>query len=163
MGRLRGGYLGGSTIINPSKASGPADEGPIAALERARIESLKLAAANADLQQARAAADKRLTAVEQSLYVIAHVGRYDLFNDRRDEELKLVSDFVDIELDGISRLGPGQQRRSKIIKDDHSLLLKAFAPDASDRFLNIWKTTAYQTRIRPVEERAMRMTRRPSR
>lgn len=157
MGRLKGGYLGGSTIISPGKASGSADEGPVAALERARIENSKRVTEVAAREAARKSADAKLKIIERAIDEAALILRKsldDLTSPTTDPvRLRLIAirEKFAPDFDEISSAGPNQRRRLKVAQSSLTILIgcaaDAFLPRRERKEL-FEGSTLYQTRIR---------------
>ena len=169
MGRLRGGYLGGSTVIYPGRSSGQSGEGPVAALDRARIENERSGAEKSDRKDALKAADERLAVVEDQVYQIAftkHYGGRDPFADFSCGSLKAPVVHVDfvkssdgthlastelflaLEFEQISALGPSQRRRAKNISDDLKRLKRALLMDGSEATKVLHEIALFRARDR---------------
>jgi hypothetical protein len=154
MGRLRGGYLGGSTIIHPGKPSGSSDDGPVAALERARIENERIGSESAARKAALTVADERIATVENEIYEIAFSANYggkdpfanltlgsvsapavhvDFEKSSDGTHMNSIISFLASELSQISNLGPAQRRKAKNIAEDVKRLNRALAADGKER------------------------------
>jgi hypothetical protein len=157
MGRRQGSYLGGSTIINPSRNFASSDEGPVAALERARLEKQKTAAESIAQHDALKAADATLSAAEKMLFETALRIAKSLYEDKislHEPELRQslieAREEIRIKANNISSLGLSYKRRLEAVIDDYSCLIGSTSANASLQMKSLYieHSTMYQKRIR---------------
>jgi hypothetical protein len=131
MGRLRGGYLGGSTIIHLGQKAPREDEGPPAALERARIENQRRQSEAVEHEQVCRAAEDRIHTVRLAIRKLAELAaetraaygtEEELLIQQFDGELRachsFVSSFLANEFETIVTLGPKLARLAAPIRTD---------------------------------------------